>query len=114
MNKVLLFIIISLGIIGIASVITSSNLKIEWYTEEWTFIENIGDTDNGLFIDDDGELNIFPAYNLTEGDEVSIERGERKQNDQKYLFGFGLFGIIMSIIFFFSLFLVKDGWWNTE
>ena len=113
MNKAIILIIISLGIIGIASIITSSNLEIEWYTEEWTFIENIGDTDNGLFINDAGELDIFPAYNLTEGDEVSIERGEWKQNDQKYLFVIGLIAIVASIIFFF-MFTFRQGWWNIE
>jgi len=109
MNKAIMLIIIYLGVIGAASVIVSSNLEIEWYTEEWTFIENIGDTDNGLFIDDDGELDIFPAYNLTEGDKVSIERGEWKQNDQKYLFVIGLIAIIASIIFFF-IFTFRLGW----
>ena len=94
--------------LGIVSLFLATIPWTEMYEEEWTYLGKIGESDNGLFIDENNELKLLPLQilhpldNLTEGNKIKIANLEMKENDSKLLFGVGFLAILFSIVLFFA------------
>jgi len=97
-----------LATMGVVSIFLATIPWTEMYEEEWTFLGKIGESDNGLFINEDNELkllplqSLYPFDNLTEGNKIIVKNIEMKENDTKLYFGVGFLAVAFAIGMFFA------------